>query len=191
MTSRVGRDDGSLKDLPAFRQVIGPGVRQCLEEGERHDQFADTADVLPVLAAMLGIARVRRVGDVQDRHAVACGMVSQQPDDFPGEGGVRGRQFEVLVVEQTQVDLCRREQGARGLFGARYDAGTGKTRRLDTPDAGFGIAIERVGVEPDGACNGKRQGQCRETCRLHGRGTSCIATLRFLLPPCAWSIRLR
>ncbi len=165
MAEAVGGDDGSLEDLPAFRQVIGPDIRQRLKQGERHDQFADTADVLAMLAAMLGIARVRRVGDIQNRHTVAVGIVSQQFDDVPCEGGIRGRELQVLVVEQAQIHLCRGEQRARGLFGARDGAGVGKAGRLDAPDAGFGVAIEGIGLDPDSSRNGKQQRQCRKVPR--------------------------
>ena len=112
MAEAVGGDDGLLEYLPAFRQIIGPGIRQRLKEGERHDQFSDTADVLPMLAAILGIARVRRIGEIEDRHAVTVGILAQEIDYLPGEYGIRSRQFQVLVIEQAQVHLCRREQGA-------------------------------------------------------------------------------
>ena len=48
----------------------GIRVRERLEERERDHQLADAADVLLVVAAMLGIARLRGIGEVQHGEAV-------------------------------------------------------------------------------------------------------------------------
>ena len=185
---RVGGDHRGAEHPASRLDVVRVGVGQRLEQRESHDDLADTADVLLLVAAMLGVARCRRVGEIQHGDAVAVQAAAEQRGDLRGERGVGRGQVEGLALE-AQVHLAHPEAGTAGLRHVPDHSLDRQGDAEETADARLRIAVERVGgggtrretdreagrEQPDA---GERRGHRRPTwgappaCRRRGPGSA-------------------
>ena len=155
----VGGDNGFAQHAQPV-SLGGPDVRQCLEHGKRDDKLADAADVLLVVAAVLGVTRLLRVGEIQHGNAVVPGMAAEQSGDLFAEGRVDRRQVEVAHVEQAQVDLFSGKQGAWWLLVALELAALHQPPGLQPAQAGLAITVQRVGLYLCRQCHGDGAERC-------------------------------
>ncbi|MGH8478376.1 MAG: hypothetical protein ACREXK_02075 [Gammaproteobacteria bacterium] len=82
---RVGRDHRVPEHPDAGGFILRIEVEECLEHGQRRAQFPHAPGVAPHLAAVLGITRRRRIGDIQDGDGIAIGHPAEQSRDLAGQ----------------------------------------------------------------------------------------------------------
>ena len=143
MREAIGRDDGVLQDAPARFDVVRVDVGEGLQHAEHDHEFADAADVLLVVSAMLGVSRVLRIGEVQHGEPVRVHAAGQDGSDLAREIRVRGRQVEGLA-EQAQINALQRQQRAPRLFHVPHDTVVGETVAFQPADAGLLVSVERI-----------------------------------------------
>ena len=71
-----------LQHALARLEVVRVQVGQRLEQRQRHHQLADAADVLPVVGAVLGIARLGGIGQVEHGQAVVVHAAGEHAGDL-------------------------------------------------------------------------------------------------------------
>ena len=186
-TKIISRHNRVLQNLPAFVEIVRPGIGQCLEQSQRHDELANTAGVLPVITTMLTVNRMCRIADIKHSNTVVGSTATKHSHQLLAKGRIRRRQIHVRVVKQTKIHFIGREQGTSRLFAPGDDPFIGKPGTFHPSDTGLFIAVQRIGTR-----------QCwQQHCRQENKrkslhfGTSCILTFLSMFPCRDWSILFR
>ena len=124
--------------------VVGIQVGQRLEQRQRHHQLADAADVLLVVAAVLGIDRLGRVGQVEHRQPGGLRIAAEHGNDPLRERGIGRRQVEGLA-DQPGLHLRRVQQRTGRLLDVAHLTLLRQSHALQPADAGRFVAVERIG----------------------------------------------
>ena len=145
-TEIVSRHDRVFQNLPAFIQVVRPGIGQCLEQSQRDNDLANTASVLPVITTMLTVNRMCRIADIKHGDTVVISTATEHLYQLFAESRIRYRQIHVGIIEQTKIHFIGREQGTCRLFAPGNNTFICKPGPFHPADTCFFVTIQWIGT---------------------------------------------